>query len=148
MKPNFFADWHPRYSVGHPLLDAQHKKLLRLCQDVIACTEDDAAYPASLHAALRDLNQSIQEHFASEEAILESSAYPLLDYHKEEHVEYQSRMDEFLRATRQGCVSKESLTHYLSRWWSEHILCSDKQYSGFIKGNSLYYTTFPQKFDI
>lgn len=135
MDQQLFTQWQPNFSVGNPVLDAQHKKLLSLCKQAIECMSDNSREGVSLfHHILNDLSEYVDQHFQTEEALLKASGYPLLDKHKEEHLEYRLKLTNFLLSATLGEINKAGLHHYLSGWWSDHILGSDKQYSGFIKG--------------
>jgi hemerythrin len=135
MDQQAFTQWRPAFSVGNSVLDNQHKKLLRLCQQAIECMADDSREGLEqFHDILNELAEYVDQHFRAEEALLKACAYPLLERHKEEHLQYQLRLTDFLLSATLGEINKAGLHHYLSAWWSEHILGSDKQYSGFIQG--------------
>lgn len=129
-----FTEWQPNYSVGNWLLDSQHKQLLSLCQQSIYCMDDESVEGVSqFHIILNELSEYVDIHFRSEEVILKECNYPLLARHKEEHLAYQEQLSDFMVAATMGEINKQGLVHYLSQWWSEHILCSDKQYMNSIQ---------------
>jgi len=135
MDQPYFAQWQPSYSVGHRVLDEQHKKLLDLCQQAIQCMSDDSRDGLDLfHDILNDLSSYVNEHFRTEEALLALCGYPQLEQHKEEHTDYQLKLTDFLLSATLGEINKEGLHHYLSHWWSEHILGSDRQYTAAVQG--------------
>ena len=126
--------WQPNYSVGHPILDEQHKKLLRLCNQAIDCMNSETPEAiAMFHLILNDLANYTETHFKTEEEILARCNYPLIENHKSEHLAYQVRLTDFLLEATLGKIDKAALTHYLAEWWRDHILCSDKQYVQTIK---------------
>lgn len=132
-----FTEWQPAFSVGHSLLDAQHKRLFELCQEA-ACHIDDETPTglAKFRIILDQLADYVNEHFRSEEALLRKHGYPLLDRHKEEHLNYQFRLANFLLAAALGEVDKASVVTCLANWWAEHILGSDKQYASTLQALS------------
>ena len=134
MERVFFAQWKPSYSVGNSMLDDQHKKLLGLCAKAVSCMSDDSREGVSqFHDILNDLADYVEKHFRTEEAVLRECGYPLLERHREEHLEYQVKLTDFLVSATRGEINKAALHNYLSHWWSDHILCSDRQYAGSIK---------------
>lgn len=136
MDQRYVPQWQPNYSVGDPLLDDQHKKLLSLCQEAVSCMSEDGSEGNShFHSILNELADYVNQHFQTEEAILDRCSYPLLDHHRKEHLEYQIRLTDFLLSATLGEINRDGLHHYLSQWWSEHILGSDKQYAEYIKGH-------------
>lgn len=138
MDQNYFPHWQPRFSVGNPVLDGQHKRLLGLCKEAIECMSDnDLDSVPRFHSILNALAAYVDEHFRTEEAMLRRCGYPLVEHHIEEHNEYEARLVEFLVSATMGEMNKEELHHYLSNWWYEHIMCSDKQYSVFLQRNDV-----------
>jgi hemerythrin len=136
MDQRFVPQWQPSYSVGNQLLDDQHKKLLSLCQEAVSCMAEDGPEGRShFHRILNELAGYVNRHFQTEEGILKQCGYPLLDHHRKEHLEYESRLTDFLLSATMGEIDRDGLHHYLSQWWSEHILGSDKQYAECIQGN-------------
>lgn len=124
-----FTEWQPRFSVGNWVLDSQHKQLLSLCRQSIYCMGDESPDGITqFHVILNDLSEYVEIHFQTEEVILKECNYPLLARHREEHVAYQEQLADFLKSATSGEINKEGLIHYLSHWWTEHILGSDKQY--------------------
>lgn len=124
-----FQEWQPCYSVGNSLLDGQHKKLLLLCSQAIQLAGQDHNAPSlQLQNVLGELWGNLKVHFRTEEALLAECSYSLLNEHKQEHQMFQLVFSELLHSVTAGDYKKETLIGYLSDWWPEHILCSDKQY--------------------
>jgi hemerythrin len=61
--------WSENFSVGHPLLDAQHRKLVELINDICAATLS-ATNPDRLAALIKLLRVTAQEHFRLEDAVM------------------------------------------------------------------------------
>lgn len=121
--------WTSVYSVGHPLLDSQHQRLLSLCQLAVNCMENGAADSmGESHILLNELVEYAHCHFKTEEQLLADSAYPFLDQHKKEHEAFRTNLAEHLYLATVGKLDKEHLYYFLSDWWQEHILSSDMQY--------------------
>lgn len=119
-------EWEPRYSVGHPVLDSQHRKLLGMCKAASLCLDDDSPEGTSrIHLLLNDLAVYAQTHFRTEEQILRQIDYALFEEHRAEHEDYFVSLTEILSAAAFGEIDKAGLHRYLLGWWLDHILVSD-----------------------
>jgi len=133
----FFVEWQPSHSVGNQVLDDQHKKLLSLCKKAVLCMSDESPEGVRLfHDILSELSDYVRTHFRTEEALMRACGYPQLPQHQREHDKYHDQLTDFLVKAGRGDINRDGLHHYLSNWWSEHILGSDKKYVESIKGRS------------
>lgn len=121
--------WDESYSVGNPILDHQHKRLLRACNELAAYVEhNNPDSDAKYHEILNVLSTYAREHFTTEEAILKQLGYPDLDEHIEDHFTYIERLTDILTQASMGVLDKAGTLMFLARWWTEHILVSDMRY--------------------
>ena len=75
--------WSPALSVGHPILDAQHERLLLLCNRLFGSA--DSMNEGDLIALLNDLAALVHEHFETEERLMQRFDYPDRKMHIDEH---------------------------------------------------------------
>ncbi|MDH3235780.1 MAG: bacteriohemerythrin [Alphaproteobacteria bacterium] len=120
--------WDDSYSVGNARLDDQHKGLIRLINRL--------GSGAPVPIVLDELQIYVDEHFRDEERMLGKAGYPELAAHKLQHAAFE----EWLEASRQACRSgevvgllRDSISSYLKTWLINHILVSDKAYSGYVE---------------
>lgn len=125
--------WDARYSVGHPLLDDQHKKLLQLCQLAAASLAKPGRGKEEFHRILGDLAEFAREHFATEEALLKAWGYPERDAHIREHRDYEERLMQILILAADGTTGIADLYSYVITWWTEHVLKTDFQYAPYLQ---------------
>ena len=118
-------EWDEAWSVGDARLDEQHQGLIRLINRL------GSGAPVSI--VLDELQIYVDEHFRDEERMMEMAAYPDLAAHRQQHAVFE----EWLEASRQACRSgevvgllRDSISSYLKTWLVNHILVSDKAYSG------------------
>ncbi|MEW6678330.1 MAG: bacteriohemerythrin [Pseudomonadota bacterium] len=123
--------WQDAYSVGVPVLDDQHRKLLSLCGEIERHL-DDGPRDDALHDILHEMQRYATEHFASEEALLEQHGYGDLAQQKKEHQAYQEQLTGILMMASRGQVDPLQIKAFLSNWWVAHILNSDMQYKAFM----------------
>jgi hemerythrin len=122
--------WHPKYSIGHPLLDAQHQQLLSLCAQAQSCLCSTGTQGAGkFHELLNDLVRYSEIHFKTEEDLLASIGYPRLDEHIDEHHKYIESLADFMYVAVQDQFYKLGVEAFLTTWWLTHILKSDMQYA-------------------
>ena len=121
------------HSVGHPLLDEQHRTLLKICDRLHARVhDDDPAQPGGFHDILRELARYADTHFQTEESLLKQHGYPDLTDQIGEHDEHRARVTELMRAATQGAPERSRVHAYLASWWLGHILNTDMKFRDFL----------------
>ena len=122
--------WKPEYSVGIASMDAEHREMIELINDVYArlgsSTDTDA-----LEECLEEIFNTISMHFALEERIMSEARYDEYEDHKEDHEdlldEIRDLMDEFIADTERGT---ELLEQRLSGWFGKHFASFDARLHG------------------
>jgi hemerythrin len=123
MFPEF--EWNNEYSVGHPLLDKQHRKLLSLCNQARDCANDDRG---DFHKVLNDIAHYGFSHFESEESVLKECNFAGLEGHEIDHQDFMMRIMDFLSESMAKKVDKEAFADFALAWWKNHVLISDMEY--------------------
>lgn len=127
-------DWSSAFSVGHPLLDSQHQKLLALCSHAAECVEDHSLEGTEyFHHLLNELSVYASQHFMTEEQILIQHNYPHLHDHQAMHDQYETRLGDFFFEAMSGNANRAGVHEFLAEWWTHHILISDMGYRDFLK---------------
>lgn len=114
--------WDDSYSVGVPIIDAQHQSLIAL----INALENDA----EVGFILDQLTLYVAEHFQTEELMMAERGVSDQDAHKEGHREFE----EWLSASKQayrtggggGLAIQDNIKSYLNTWLINHIKGSDQ----------------------
>ncbi len=125
--------WNERYSVGIARIDAEHRKLVDLINElyaaILAGREDSVT-----GKVLNGLAAYTLSHFATEEGLMKRYAYPGYAPHKVEHDKLVAQVKQLQQelSTGKTKVSQEVLT-FLQRWLIGHMLGMDKKYSGFLQ---------------
>jgi hemerythrin len=128
------AFWSPDYSVGHPVLDEQHRKLLAICSALAALIGDDSTEgDRQFHAVLHELATYADTHFRTEETLLRKYHYPHLIDQIGEHDDYRNRLTEIFVAATHGVLEKARLHAFLAGWWVGHILDTDMAYKSYLQ---------------
>lgn len=125
--------WADRYSVGIARIDAEHRKLVDLINELYAAMV--AGKEESVASKVLDgLAAYTLSHFATEEGLMIRYEYPAYAPHKIEHDKLVAQVKQLQQNLRAGKakISREVLT-FLQSWLLGHILGMDKKYSGFLQ---------------
>ena len=127
--------WSDAYSVGHPEMDEQHRRLLALCEKAEGCSRfDDARGFETFHLVLNELFLYADSHFAAEEKLLETHGYAGLEAHQDEHEMWLERLADLLVESLDRSPDVARLQRFLRSWWVHHILESDMRYRALFAG--------------
>jgi|GEM_PF-227304 len=127
-----FIEWSPALSVGDPLLDQQHQKLVEMVN-----TLHDAMATQSAQFQIKELLDSLveytQKHFGYEEERMRSANYPHLAGHQRLHTDLLNQVGALHEKFKCGKKINMKLMKFLKDWLINHIQKSDKQYSPYLK---------------
>ena len=124
--------WNEKMSVGVIELDADHKELIKVINQLGANAEDEARRSAtrqSLFALLR----YAEYHFAREEKVMAACQYPDIREHELEHRDFVKRINRLHRRFDEGpeeaaAIVDEALLTFLQDWLKHHILIEGMAY--------------------
>jgi hypothetical protein len=89
--------------MGHDTLDAQHQQLLARCE---ALVDPEEPAQAGFNTRLQALMALADEHFDTEEAVLDQCAYPDLDELRAERQEFADLMADLVTPERTEAFSR------------------------------------------
>lgn len=128
-----YIDWKDEYSVGIPVFDAQHQRLLRMVNEL----QDALINRQTKETMGRIINQMTTytvTHFRTEEQYLERYGYPDLAEHRKQHESFIELVSNFrLDWEHDRPVRTREVLSFLKEWWVSHILETDMQYSPFLR---------------
>jgi hemerythrin len=129
-----FIVWEERYTLGIPLLDAQHKELFDLTNELYAaCLEGDSSARSSFIEAVHSIVEYVHRHCSAEERIFENINYPKMAEHKKEHASFIKRVLEDVKDFESGkSFVPNAFVRFLRDWALAHIAFSDKEYAEYI----------------
>jgi len=120
--------WDDRYSLRIPLVDGQHKQLVRLVNGLHdACRAGSSNAEEAFRASVGEIVNYVKKHFHTEERIMERIGYPGLAEHRYEHRQFVARFLLDVRHFEEGrpFVARGFAT-FLRDWILSHIACTDK----------------------
>lgn len=131
-------DWNKELSVNVKEIDAQHKKLVDLINQLYDAMKEGKGAVAS-GKILSDLVKYTVEHFASEEKLMKQHGYPGYAEQRKAHEDLTRQVIDFKSQYDKGSISlTPKLMTFLRGWLSNHILITDKNYTVFFNGKGVY----------
>jgi hemerythrin len=132
----FFA-WKEDYSVGIEEIDAQHKELVAILNELY-----DAMYAGqgrdALGSVLARLIGYARVHFAKEEELMARHGYPDYQAHKDKHEKMTRKVLELKKNFDAGVISSPvQISNFLKNWLSKHIMGTDRKYGPFLRAKGL-----------
>ena len=127
--------WSKQLETGNENVDNQHKEIFRLVQHVLdADTFDNRK--EKIETAMGFLSEYAVRHFATEEALMRESNYPLYEQHKGLHDEFVKQVVAFMAKFKESgdlLSVEETINNFVVKWLNEHILEKDKEMAKFYK---------------
>lgn len=125
--------WTPELSVGVESLDADHRQIIRLINQL-----DDAIKSGEPGATVRHVLDALLDyadyHFAREETLMQVSGYPDADAHIRCHktlaFQVTNIRDHYVRNPES--IHEREVLAFLKNWLTAHIMGRDKLYAPFM----------------
>ncbi len=132
--------WTPAMSVGVPELDADHRVLIKIINE-LALNSENPARTKVLRQCLYALLRYAEFHFGREEKVMVACGFPAFDHHKEEHDAFIWQMQDLARHFDDDVlpaaeIVNYELNEYLKDWCSHNILIEDMAYRSYAELNS------------
>ncbi len=119
--------WEERYALGIDLIDREHKQILDGINGLIRAM--NAGDYAQITSAFESLKVTTLDHFADEEAYMESIGYPSLASHKKTHENLVNKLLSFVPQVEDRTLDRPMLASFLRNWLFTHIMGIDSKYA-------------------
>jgi hemerythrin len=130
-------NWNSRYSVGVEALDDQHKALLKVLNDLHAASMKGKAQEVA-GPLMRLIVSLSNEHFSTEERLMESTNYPGLAAHRAKHQELVEKLAVFVSRHETGDTAMYSqLLYFMRDWLSRHMQTEDQGYAPWLASHHI-----------
>lgn len=132
-----YVTWQDWMTVGIPMVDADHRILVSLINQVHACVEGGEGYH-TLASVLHSLADYTEHHFEREEVLLREVGYPDLDGHRQMHGDLAAQVRQIASRYKQArdSLRARDVQAFLEQWLVEHILNHDMAYRSFALGRA------------
>ncbi|HPO01874.1 MAG TPA: bacteriohemerythrin [Treponemataceae bacterium] len=129
--------WDESLSTGFDEVDNQHKKLIRVIEDVHQAMEaadrDEADAGLRLAKDLKRLTDYTLYHFTEEEDLMRRNGFPGLESHKKEHEAFVAKITAQIKGlAASDAEASFQLYRFLGSWLLAHIARSDQEWAAFI----------------
>jgi hemerythrin len=128
------AAWSESCSVGHPLLDSDHRILVGLLDQLLDAMETGQSRDV-IGNVVEVLAEYVQHYFLREEAILAAGGFPDLEAHRQEHRDLEAKVGQIRDRYNGGdrnALGNEVVV-LLKKWLTDHILVSDNSYRPWVE---------------
>ena len=130
--------WSEHYSVGIKEMDLQHQKLIGMINRLISVSGTQYIHSETVISLLEEMDRYVKVHFVAEERLMVTYGYQLLEEHKIQHLDFETRINEFYYLLNYDVKeTADALLSYLTSWWSHHILEADMAYKDFFTEKGL-----------
>ena len=153
-----FIKWNPKFETGIPTVDAQHRKLVALCNKLRSAIMKSSSaqglkWEDSLASALRECTDYVQTHFHDEEVLMQAAGYEGYERHKKEHEAFTRKVLETAQGFSSSSVkSALQFVNFLYEWILSHIAHEDllfaKPVMDYYKANIERYPKPPKEFRV
>jgi hemerythrin len=121
--------WRKNKSVGVKVLDAQHRGMMRILNELHAAAMKGRVGEVA-GPLLSQVSCTAREHFSTEEELMEQTRYPGLVEHRAKHQALLAKAEEFLARHDDGDVtSYVQLLYFVRDWFRDHLRHEDKKYT-------------------
>ena len=136
-----FEAWDEALTLNHAIIDHDHQDLFESIQRLrAALSAGQSAEPTGgrqerVAAAIAELRRATQEHFRSEEWIMQMGGYPGIDAHRHQHVLLLAEYDKFVLG-RLG-FEEENVAlamKFMQEWFEFHIRIWDSALVRWLNG--------------
>jgi hemerythrin len=124
--------WNDYYTVGDALLDAEHKQIIGIINELYDAMERGNDRKV-LKRLLDHLARYGATHFRHEEQVMHQCGYPELPKHRTVHA--RLRCNTASLRDNLDLVAGRDLLRFLKDWWLGHIQDEDKKYSPYVSAD-------------
>jgi hemerythrin len=119
-------EWDTRYETGIPEIDAAHRELVNLINEVFESMA--TGHSKDIFGVLDQLQAYASSHFSQEVAYMEQTAYPYKDQHVWAHEKFIRRLKKFQdQKDENPMILTIRVAVYLNEWLQKHLFEEDRK---------------------
>lgn len=127
-------DWSPDLETGNEDIDAQHRSLFALANELEDALGGGDFDVDTVENAIYGLTDYVVEHFSDEEALMAEVHYPALATHRSLHEHLTGDTMGFAARYFNGeRVAASKIAPFVAGWLQEHIRGEDMRFVEFLK---------------
>lgn len=125
--------WNESYSVGIGVIDEQHKKLIKIINELYDAQKIGTTQ-ILIGEVLSKLTDYTIYHFQMEEEMQSKYRFPNLNEHKEEHAGFVAKLNELKKdSEKKNLLLSLKTLDFLKDWTITHILGSDQEFADYLR---------------
>ena len=134
-----FMPWTDDFSIGIAMFDDEHKKLVRMINELHACIAA-GNNEQTVRRVCDELVEYTVMHFGHEEMYFYDVSYPDATEHAAIHADMKRKVLEYREKIGRNDSSNLAieLLSFLRSWLANHILVEDRKYSEFLKAHHIH----------
>jgi hemerythrin len=127
MEDDVIVSWQDSYSIGVPLVDDQHKELIKLTNTLYGACKKGVEFSKPVFLkTIRGAVEYVGYHFSTEEKMMTRVCYPGYPEHKKQHEDFvRTVLQEVNNFTSGQDFSPENFVLFLRDWVLNHIAYTD-----------------------
>lgn len=120
----YITTWDNAFAIGHEKIDAEHKKLFDIANEIYKCTNQD-----DLRKIVKELIKYTKFHFRNEENFMKSINFKNLAYHKVLHAKLVASLNSVVSEINNNTFDETiaKLSELVNKNILQHILIEDKK---------------------
>lgn len=133
------SNWDDRYNTGNFIIDYQHKRLVRLINELEDMQNHQELRPFLLKTIFDEVSSYTDYHFKTEENLMSDVRYSDLEDHKRLHRNFVQKLSFFDNEFKKGTMHIDrEFCAYLKEWLFNHIGNEDPKFiSELVTGHGL-----------
>ena len=127
--------WNSSCSVFLPEIDAEHRTLFRLANELHVAASAHAS-EARVREALQAFLTDLEDHLSHEERLMRSTGYETYTWHKGQHDNARRRVRKAVKEFEAGdCGALVGLVEYLALWFRDHTGLTDRMMGAYLRNH-------------
>ena len=126
--------WKNSYAVGNERIDAQHRELFRMSDDLVEAMRGKGESGRTACArAVEFLKEYVVKHFADEEALQADLGYADLPRHRQLHLDFVDTVSDYEKSLTESNFDPAVMQRFAGKligWLIYHVLGEDKKITG------------------
>lgn len=122
-----FIEWSSIYSVSNFALDAQHKQIIKLMNDLHSVVSNNTGEQIIKKSIVR-IRIILETHLRYEEALMKYCSFSEYEGHRQMHRALLFRTAELFDMHKKKTVSISEILVFIKKWWLRHIIKDDMKY--------------------
>lgn len=130
------AEWDERFNIGVDSIDKAHRKLFSIVHKLIDLSKDKSSGQWACAEGIKYFKNYAIQHFADEEAYMQSIGYKGYEIHKRLHDDMRYKtLPALEKDLTESNYSQEAIHHFIGicvGWLTAHIIIEDRAIAGMI----------------